>query len=158
MQTGVSGAIDLEGGGDVGRGALFPQAVACGFGTDLGRNPDEAVRIGEDAFGRDSDEAALGQDDEDDDEEGGDGDDGAEEDGSMAMASTSCDVYFPVGLKMPQCFLCKRKADEPSPLTSSRPNDKYGGKVPWNSYKKVKKQSFGKGSKMQHLFDFSERL
>ena len=132
----ASGVIDLE---NMVGAALLP--AASGQGTkckgQAGHDDDgedAEVRVGEDAFngptlGQDDD----GEDDDDDEEGGGLCDEGA------SMVSSLCEVCLPEGRKMPQCFLCKRKANDPSPLVSARPDDKYGGKVPWNSYKKVKK-------------------
>ena len=132
-----SGVIDLE---NMVGAALLP--AASGQGTkckgQAGHDDDgedAEVRVGEDAFngptlGQDDD----GEEDDDDDEEGG----GLCDEGA-SMVSSLCEVCLPEGRKIPQCFLCKRKANDPSPLVSARPDDKYGGKVPWNSYKKVKK-------------------
>ena len=137
----ASGVIDLE---NMVGAALLPAASgqgtkckgqASGQGTNDDDGEDAGLRVGEDAFngptlGQDDD----GEEDDDDDEEGG----GLCDEGA-SMVSSLCEVCLPEGRKIPQCFLCKRKANDPSPLVSARPDDKYGGKVPWNSYKKVKK-------------------
>ena len=43
----------------------------------------------------------------------------------------------PVG-KMARCFLCRRKADELSPLVKASATDQWGGFVPWCHYNKVR--------------------
>ena len=35
-------------------------------------------------------------------------------------------------------FLCRRKADQPSPLNAASACDQYGGYVPWTHYNKVR--------------------
>ena len=40
--------------------------------------------------------------------------------------------------KVAQCFLSRRKADEPSPLSKASKLDKYGGYVPWGNYTKIR--------------------
>ena len=45
-------------------------------------------------------------------------------------------VSVPPGSKWPTCFLCKAAASDPSPLVGAKPDDKYSGLLPWNSYSK----------------------
>ena len=40
--------------------------------------------------------------------------------------------------KMARCFLCRRKADELSPLVKASATDQWGGFVPWSHYNKVR--------------------
>ena len=45
-------------------------------------------------------------------------------------------VSVPPGSKWPSCFLCTTVANSPSPLAGAKPDDKYSGMIPWNSYSK----------------------
>ena len=40
--------------------------------------------------------------------------------------------------KVPVCMLCRRQANEASPLSSATNSDMYGGYVPWFNYTKVR--------------------
>ena len=77
-------------------------------------------------------------------DQGSDNDD-ASADGSCKASSAGgglcVPIMFPTQRKLPKCFLCHRMANEPSPLNGAHRNDKYGGFVPWNSYRKVKNDS-----------------
>ena len=79
----------------------------------------------------------IGDDDEDDDDE----DDGLDNVSNSTINTNASDVMveWPEGQKkFPQCFLCKRFSNEKSPLINQK-NTKYGGLIPWHSYRKVKK-------------------
>ena len=85
------------------------------------------------------------EDDEDDDE-----DDGLDMISNSTINTNASDVVveWPANLtKFPQCFLCKRFSNEKTPLISQK-SSKWGGLIPWNSYRKVKKAD-GKGKACQ---------
>ena len=77
--------------------------------------------------------AASGQDES--------SDSGADSGPTGSKASTAGGIVLPIiwiSDKIPQCFLCHVKAKASTPLNSGNDLDKYGGLVPWNSYRKVK--------------------
>ena len=64
---------------------------------------------------------------------------------STVVASSVCvdiPVSMPPGSKWPTCFLCKAVASDPSPLVGAKPDDKYSGLIPWNSYSKFTTEDF----------------
>ena len=73
-----------------------------------------------------------------------DEEDHEDHEGSVAesLASTVSGMKLPViflpGCKVPSCFLCRVRADAPSPLIDACPHDTYGCLHPWPSYKKVR--------------------
>lgn len=95
-----------------------------------------------DCLTQDGVETGVPDDDDDDDE---DLDDTMSTMTGMSTESTVLPIEWPSAFKkkgrIPQCFLCKKFASEPSPLVSKRTGAKYGGLRPWPTYSKVKKNN-----------------
>ena len=68
-------------------------------------------------------------------------DDGGDDVASTCASSTDEFMCYPVdfqGCEKVICKGCNKSASDPSPLNSSKPNDRHGGRIPWASYIKVK--------------------
>ena len=97
-----------------------------GLGPEEGAHDDDAMDSGDDKASDEDKASSIGK----------------------MSASHGLPVCFPCDLKkIPQCFLCKCKANEPSPLESVNTEvARYGGFRPWNSYRKTAGSKHPKGS------------
>ena len=66
---------------------------------------------------------------------------GMSETKSLSSTTAAC-MAVPVIFRgtAAQCFLCRRKANERSPLATATPSDQWGGYVPWTNYTKVRSE------------------